>query len=137
MGGNAVVRRTVLTRVGPYAANLGRTGGRLLSCEDEDMYWRLLESGARGKYLPDLVIYHYISSHRLTREYYRSWCFWRGVSRGLMDRRHPLPVTYLAGVPRFLWGQAARGFVRLALVGQHVQHRAHEVRSHPRVRQVA
>ena len=72
------------------------------------MYWRLLESGATGQYLPDLVIYHYISTTRLTREYYRSWCFWRGVSRGLMDRRHPLPVTYLAGIPLPLGAGGAR-----------------------------
>jgi hypothetical protein len=26
-----------------------------------------------------------------------------------MDRRHPLPVRYLAGVPRFLYGRAGRG----------------------------
>ena len=68
--------------------------------------------------MPDLVIYHYISETRLSREYYRKWCFWRGVSQGLMDRRHPLPVTYLGGVPRFLWGRAARAFFRLAIAPQ-------------------
>jgi len=117
-GGNAVVRRRALQATGPYAEHLGPGSfARLFSCEDEDMYLRLLELGAAGKYLPDLVIYHYISTNRLTREYYRSWCFWRGVSRGLMDYRHPLPVTYLAGIPRFLWGQAARAVGRLALSG--------------------
>src|SRR5207248_4545281 len=79
-----------------------------------DMYWRLLEHGNKGKYFPDLVIFHYITATRLTREYYRKWCFWRGASRGLMDRRHPLPVRYLGGVPRFLWGRAARSCLRLA-----------------------
>jgi hypothetical protein len=113
-GGNAVIRREVIERVGPFSEHLGPGSfARLFSCEDEDMYLRLLESGARGKYLPDLVIYHYIAEQRLTREYYRSWCFWRGVSRGLMDRRHPLPVAYLAGIPRFLWGQAGRALLRL------------------------
>jgi glycosyltransferase involved in cell wall biosynthesis len=118
-GGNAIVRRATLERVGPFAEHLGPGSfARLFSCEDEDMYWRLLEHGARGQYLPDLVIYHYIAETRLSREYYRKWCFWRGVSRGLMDRRHPLPVTYLAGVPRFLWGRAARALVRLAVTPQ-------------------
>jgi glycosyltransferase involved in cell wall biosynthesis len=113
-GGNAVIRRTVLERVGPYAEHLGPGSfAQLFSCEDEDMYLRLLEAGAKGKYLPELVIYHYIAEQRLTREYYRSWCFWRGVSRGLMDRRHPIPVAYLAGIPRFLWGDAARALWRL------------------------
>jgi hypothetical protein len=115
-GGNAVIRRDVLLRVGPYAEYLGPSErSRLFSCEDEDMYWRLLKAGAHGRYLPDLVIYHYISEERLSQEYYRSWCFWRGVSRGLMDRTHPMPVTYLAGIPRFLWGEAARGLARLTI----------------------
>jgi len=114
-GGNAIIRRATLYKAGPYADHLGPGSfARLLSCEDEDMYWRLIGIGARGQYLPDLVIYHYIAEARLNREYYRKWCFWRGVSRGLMDRRHPLPVPYLAGVPRFLWGRAARGLLRLA-----------------------
>lgn len=114
-GGNAVIRRTTLERVGGYAEYLGPAGdARLLSCEDEDMYQRLLKSGARGRYLPTLVIFHHVAQARLTPEYYRRWCFWRGVSRGLMDRAHPLPVPYLAGVPRFLYGRAARGFWRFA-----------------------
>lgn len=113
-GGNAVIRRAVLARVGPFAEHLGPGSfARLFSCEDEDMYWRLLEAGANGGYLPELVIYHYITVSRLSREYYRSWCFWRGVSRGLMDRRHPMPVSYFGGIPRFLWGEAARAMLRL------------------------
>lgn len=113
-GGNAVIRRRVLAKVGRYAEYLGPGSfAPLFSCEDEDMYWRLLEHGARGKYFPELVIFHYISTARLTREYYRRWCFWRGVSRGLMDRRHPLPVKYLAGIPRFLWGCAGRSMLRM------------------------
>ena len=116
MGGNAIVRRATLAKAGPYAEHLGPgPHARLFSCEDEDMYLRLLELGARGEYLPALVIYHYIAETRLSREYYRKWCFWRGVSLGLMDRRHPLPVAYLAGVPRYMWGRAARAGLRLAL----------------------
>jgi len=113
-GGNAVIRRAALRRVGPYAEYLGPAGpARLLSCEDEEMYHRLLKSGARGRYLPSLVIYHHVSAERVTPEYYRRWCFWRGVSRGLMDRTHHLPVAYFAGVPRFLYGRALRGLTRV------------------------
>jgi len=113
-GGNAVVRRRVLERAGPYAEWLGPSGnGRLLSCEDEEMYHRLLKLGAKGRYLPDLVVYHHVFEERLNKAYYRRWCFWRGVSRGLMDRVHPLPVRYLAGVPRFLYGRATRGAVAM------------------------
>ena len=112
MGGNAVVRRAVLERVGPYSTDLGRTpGGRLLSCEDDDMFARLLASGARGFYRPDLIIHHYVAPERLTKRYFRRWCFWRGVSLGVLDRRRPAPVRYLLGVPRYMIGVALRGVI--------------------------
>jgi glycosyltransferase involved in cell wall biosynthesis len=114
-GGNAAIRRTALARVGGYAEELGPgPSQRLFSCEDEDMYLRLLESGARGDYRPDLVIHHHVSSERLTRNYFRQWCFWRGVSRGIMAPWHPSPVVQMAGVPRFILGLATRGALSLA-----------------------
>lgn len=113
-GGNAIIRRRTLERVGPYLAQLGPGAyARLFSCEDEEMYLRLLAKGARGRYLPGLIVYHQVSVARLTPDYYRKWCFWRGVSRGVMDPLHPLPVSYLGGVPRFLVGHAARAAIRL------------------------
>ena len=113
-GGNAVIKRTTLRHIGPYAEYLGPAGpARLLSCEDEEMYLRLLSAGALGRYLPTLIVYHHVCADRLTPGYFRRWCFWRGVSRGLMDRAHPMPVRYLAGVPRFLYGSAARGLARV------------------------
>jgi glucosyl-dolichyl phosphate glucuronosyltransferase len=108
MGGNAVVRRHVLERVGAYSADLGRSQRRLLACEDRDMYDRLLASGARGFYRPDLIIYHYVSPERLTKAYVRRWSFWHGVSLGLLDRRRPESVPYLFGVPRYRIGAAVR-----------------------------
>jgi glucosyl-dolichyl phosphate glucuronosyltransferase len=109
MGGNAVIKRSVLSRVGPYATDLGRTERHLLSCEDEDMCGRLLASGARGFYRPDLVIYHFVPPDRLQKRYFRRWCFWRGVSMGVLDRRQPTRVTYFLGIPRYLIGSAVRG----------------------------
>jgi glycosyltransferase involved in cell wall biosynthesis len=117
-GGNAVIRRDVLARVGPYATELGRGKANLMTGEDREMFERLMQSGARGLYLPDLVIYHYGPPERLTKRYHRRWCFWNGVSQGLSDRRKPAPVVYLAGVPRWLYGKAARalkGSARAAL----------------------
>jgi len=109
MGGNAVIRRSVLERVGPYAVDLGRTpGSRLLSCEDDDMFLRLLAAGGRGFHRPDLIIHHYVPPERLTKRYFRRWCFWRGVSLGVLDRRRPADVRYLFGVPRYIIGAAIR-----------------------------
>lgn len=114
MGGNAVFRREVLQRVGPYSTALGRSGTRLLSCEDEDMYQRLRAAGARGLYLPQLIVYHFIPRERLTKRYHRSWCFWQSVSSAVLDRIRPKPVAYVWGVPRYFYGRALRGMLRLA-----------------------
>jgi glycosyltransferase involved in cell wall biosynthesis len=113
MGGNAVLRRSILEKVGPYSTALGRTAKRLLAGEDEEMYLRLLAAGARGLYIPDLVIYHYIPQERLTKRYFRRWCFWCGVSRAIVDKERRSRVAYLAGVPRYLYGEAARGLLRM------------------------
>ncbi|HEY4661505.1 MAG TPA: glycosyltransferase [Terriglobales bacterium] len=113
MGGNAVISRAMLTKVGLYSTDLGRNGKRPLADEDTDMYHRLLAAGARGVYVPDLIIYHYIHPDRLTKRYFRRWHFWRGVSSGLLDRRQPQPTPYMLGVPRYLCGSAVRASLRM------------------------
>jgi glycosyltransferase involved in cell wall biosynthesis len=110
MGGNAVIRRQILERVGPYATDLGRSAGtQLLSCEDRDMFYRLLAAEARGFYRPDLVILHYVPPERLTKRYFRRWCFWHGASLAMLDVRQPAQVQYLFSVPRYMIGSAVRG----------------------------
>jgi glycosyltransferase involved in cell wall biosynthesis len=112
MGVNAVISRAVLLEVGPYSTALGpRVDRRLGSCEDEDMYWRLIDHGARGRDLPDLVVHHHVHPDRLRKAYYRSWCFWNGASKGVMGRRRQLPGPHIAGVPRYVYGDALRGVI--------------------------
>lgn len=112
-GGNAVIRRQIIDRVGPYRTALRRSPTRLMGAEDEDMYHRLLRIGARGRYLPGLVIYHHVPAQRMTRRYFRRWSFWCGVSRALIDAECPAPVPYITGVPRHLVGKAARDVLRV------------------------
>lgn len=113
MGGNAVISRAMFAQVGLYSPDLGRSGKLPLADEDTDMYHRLLAAGARGVYVPDLIIYHYIHPDRLTKRYFRRWHFWRGVSSGRLDQRQPQPTPYLFGIPRYLFGSAARASLRM------------------------
>jgi glycosyltransferase involved in cell wall biosynthesis len=114
MGGNAVIRRRVLQRAGEFLPSLGpRPDRRLLSGEDEDFYARLLNVGAHGLYLPGLKIYHYVPPERLTKAYYRRWCFWNGVSRSVIESHRPSRVIRVGKVPRYLYGSAARGLMRV------------------------
>ena len=113
MGGNAVFTRKTLDKVGPYSTSLGRSGNRLLSCEDEEMYERLLGAGARGMYVPELIIYHFVPTERLTKRYHRAWCFWQSVSSAVLDRIRPQRTAYVLGVPRYFYGRALRGMFQL------------------------
>lgn len=116
-GGNAVFRREVFDKVGMYDVRLGRSGKGLLSEEDAELYGRLIAGNIRGFHVPDLAIFHYIPPSRLTRSYYRRWCFWRGVSQGIADKKKREPVAYLLGLPRHRIRKAASG---LAAVPQNL-----------------
>lgn len=111
--GNAVIRRSVFDRVGQYSPNLGRSGKGLLSEEDVELYRRLIDAGIHGLHVPDLIIYHYIPASRLTRQYHRRWCYWRGVSQGVLARDQKEPVAYTLGVPRYKIGRALKGLTSL------------------------
>jgi glycosyltransferase involved in cell wall biosynthesis len=111
MGGNAVIRRRVMEQVGPYATSLGRKGHRLLSGEDRDYYYRLLNAGAMGRYLPQLVIYHHIPAERCTKAYFRRWLFWHGVSLGMSGSHEDFSGPKLLRVPRWRFKSAAKGLL--------------------------
>jgi glycosyltransferase involved in cell wall biosynthesis len=108
-GGNAVIRRAVLERCGPYSTDILRTHGRLLTGEDADMYDRLLTVGARGFYIPDLIIFHHMFPERLTKRYFRRWALWRAVSFGMLYRRRPPGEPKVFGVPRWQYRVSAFG----------------------------
>ena len=113
MGGNAVLRRSVFEHVGGYDVRLGRTKKGLLSMEDDEFYQRLLSARIKGVHAPDLVIEHFIPPVRLTKKYHRSWCFWHAVTEGSLFLRKPRPVVRLFGIPRYLFGEAARALVHM------------------------
>jgi glycosyltransferase involved in cell wall biosynthesis len=118
VGGNAVIRRPALERAGAFRPALGpRVNKRLLSCEDEDLYLRLLDLGLTGWYLPDLVVLHHVLPERLTKRYHRRWSFWHGVSKAILNRHRPARVRTLAGVPRYMFGDLVRAGARLARPG--------------------
>jgi glucosyl-dolichyl phosphate glucuronosyltransferase len=111
MGGNAVFKRSILEKIGLYSTWLGRTDKGLLTGEDEELYGRLLAHGAKGIYIPNLIIYHHVLPERLTKSYFRRWCFWRGVSLGVLDRTRKLPCPYLFGIPRWHYRKAFEGLL--------------------------
>ncbi len=109
MGGNAVIRNSTLQRVLPYPEHLGKIGHTIRSGEDEVIYHRLLEIGAKGVVVPDMIIRHRIPAQRLTKRYFRRWVVGRGISVGSQVRDRGFGEPGLFGIPRYMFGAAIRG----------------------------
>ena len=120
LGANMAVRRTLIERIGGFDPRLGRTGQSLLGQEQAEFFYRSRAAGARGLYVPEMVLHHHVPARRLTRSYFRQWWFWKGVSRSRLEQRHPVTelgidlsrVVRVAGIPRFMLGSALRDAIR-------------------------
>ena len=128
LGVNMAIRRTLVTRIGGFHPELGRRGRSLLGQEQAEFLARARAEGIRGRYVPEMRLAHYVPAARLTRRYFSRWWYWKGVSRARVDAMHRRTelgldlrqVPYVAGVPRYVWGQVPRSLgevVRSLLAG--------------------
>jgi glycosyltransferase involved in cell wall biosynthesis len=116
MGVNMAVRRSLIDHVGGFHLGLERRGNSLMGQGQAEFFYRTRAAGARGLYIPEMWLKHTVPAVRLTREYYRRWWYWKGVARAQMQDLHPVTelgvdlraVPSIAGIPRFMWGDAAR-----------------------------
>ncbi|HKQ99580.1 MAG TPA: glycosyltransferase [Pyrinomonadaceae bacterium] len=108
-GAHGILKLSTLKAVGPYNENLGPMGGSLLGSEDDEMYIRLLGAGFRGIYYPKLSVYHRVPAYRLTKKYYRKWCYGWGRAQSQIDMEHPAyQGPRILGVPRYMYGDVGR-----------------------------
>jgi glucosyl-dolichyl phosphate glucuronosyltransferase len=112
-GGHAIFKRSVFDEIGPFAEGVGAAGKNLMSCEDDILYDKLLTAGKRGVYFPQLVVYHFMPGYRVSKSYYRQWCFGAGMSWNLMDTYYKaFEGKRVLGVPRYLYKEAIVNFFR-------------------------
>ena len=116
LGANMAVRRRLFERIGPFDARLGRSNGRqLLGQEVPELLARSRGIGARGLYVPAMVVDHHVPAQRLTKAYFRRWWYGKGLSRARLDSLRPLTelgldlrhVRRFGGLPLFMWRTAA------------------------------
>jgi glycosyltransferase involved in cell wall biosynthesis len=121
LGVNFAVRRSLVETIGPFNVSLGRGAGSvLLGQELPEFLSRARAVGAMGLYVPGMALYHHVPASRLRADYCRRWWYGKGVSRARMEAIHPVTesgldlrhVPMLAGIPRFLFGTAARDAAR-------------------------
>jgi glycosyltransferase involved in cell wall biosynthesis len=106
-GGHSVFKRKVFNEVGLLIHGIGPTGKNLMGCEDDMIYDKILSAGMRGIYCPRLVVYHFVPKYRLSKSYFRQWCFAAGASYDAVDANYKkFEGARLFGVPRYLYRDA-------------------------------
>ncbi len=108
-GGNLALRREVFERVGEFATDLGPHGHDLGGGEDTDFVLRAMASGARLRYVPEMVQYHYVDLDRFELRYLMV----KGYQRSRSSAR--IWQGTEASVPRYMWRKLAT-YAALALV---------------------
>jgi glucosyl-dolichyl phosphate glucuronosyltransferase len=70
MGGNMVFRRQVFREVGPFSSDLGRLGDKYSGDEEVDLAHRIRQTGAELRYVPSMVVHHFVPASKLCKSYF-------------------------------------------------------------------
>ncbi len=68
-GGNLVIKKELLTKIGNFSTAYGPVGHNLGGAEDIEWVIRAYKAGAQLYYIPEIVQYHYVESERMTLAY--------------------------------------------------------------------
>mgnify|MGYP001166022977 FL=1 len=101
-GGNLAVRTATAARIGPFDTAMGPTGHDLGGAEDLDWVLRGQRLGARLRYVPDMVQYHYVDTARLTLGYVMKKAYKRTASTVRLEADEGR-----TSVPRYLYRKLA------------------------------
>ena len=104
LGANWAAFRSDLLAAGGFVRGLGPKGESRTLGEEVEMQERLLARGARGIYLPNASVQHYVPEHQCTLSWLRKRWYQQRMSRVLLAPEH-LDAPQIADVPRFLWRQ--------------------------------
>ena len=114
-GGNLFLRAPWLKRVGEFVTDMGPIGHDLGGSEDLEWIQRALGLGARLRYVPQVVQYHYVDLSRLRLSYLLKKAYKRTASTVTIAARRPGGGT----VPRYLYRKVAEyGFKACTAFGR-------------------
>jgi len=101
-GANFAFKKEVFERYGKF--NTLQT-----YAQDTEICLRLLKSGVKGMYCPNLIVYHHIDPDRMTSAYYYQWFYRRGVFQSGIDD-YAFKFYHFLGVPLWIILQAVISF---------------------------
>lgn len=84
-GGNLVIKTELFKKIGHFATDFGPIGHNLGGAEDMQWVIRAFETGARLRYFPKIIQYHYVDAARLTLGYLVKKAYQRSSSTIQLD----------------------------------------------------
>jgi glucosyl-dolichyl phosphate glucuronosyltransferase len=139
LGANMAARRSLFVTIGGFRADLGRSSGRIVMGQEvPELLMRARAADLKGGYLPAMRVHHHIPAKRLTRAYFRTWWYGKGVSRSALERMQPITelgvdlreTPHVLRVPRYMYGSALRdltGLVKNMAIGRTADAFRHEM----------
>ena len=80
IGANMGVSKAVITRIGTFNEELGRTGKSMMGGEEKDFFLRIKKSKIPIYYFPKMLVHHVIPAERLTVKFIRNQALGIGQS---------------------------------------------------------
>ena len=80
-GANFAIRSDIFEKYGVFDTKLGRIPERLFAGEDTEFVRRILNKGEKVMYDPNVIVFHYIPSDKISKRYFRKWKYDQGVLR--------------------------------------------------------
>ncbi len=69
IGANMGISKTMLSKIGVFNTELGRSKKNLMGGEEKDLFERIRQQGGNIYYFPDVVVQHVIPPSRTTKDY--------------------------------------------------------------------
>ena len=95
-----------------YDPNLGLAPNRRRYYDEVDVITRLLDSGARGYWIPEAIVDHCIGQEKQTICYITEYYIAVGETEALRTAAASLPTRCWFGVPWHLWPQLCKRYLR-------------------------
>ena len=119
IGANMGIRRSMLSKVGLFNTQLGRSKKNLMGGEEKDLFERIRQQGGLIYYFPDVVVHHVIPPTRTTKEYIMRM----GEGVGKSERIRTLNVSRWKYLKRLFsefvkWGGTLVLWLGFAITGQ-------------------
>lgn len=109
-GGNLVIRKTVIQKIGLFSEELGPKGHNFGGGEDMEFIRRALHYGERLLFVPRVLQYHQVHGARLTLPYLVKKAYLR--SKVACELNEGPSVQRIGTVPLYLFRQAVDRFIK-------------------------